>query len=118
MCVGLASDREIDHIHVEKFYKKESICSTIIHELMHIYQYQKLNYFKLQNNEVELIEGMTTYAQYLLFMKSGNPEYQNHAEFIDKHRTTDTSEYGIGYRYVKEKYGEDFLQIITKKYGV
>lgn len=114
--VGLASDRELDIIHVEKHLQQSATISIVIHEMMHIYQYQRLNFFKMKNSEPQLIEGMTTWAEYLLLSKSDVPIYQEYAKLIDEARMQDQTEYGIGYRYVKEKYGEDMIKRITKKY--
>lgn len=116
--VGLATDRELDAIYIEKHLKKPATLSTIIHEMMHIFQYQRLNFFKMKNSEPELIEGMTTWTEYLLLTKSGNPEYVEYAKFIDSARTADQSEYGIGYRYVKKHYGEEMVSKVLKKYSV
>ncbi len=116
--VGLASDRDIDTIHVEKSLSKAATLSIIIHEVMHIMQYQKLNYFKFKNREPELIEGMTTWTEHYILSNSGVPEYKEYAKTYHEHLMKDNTIYGVGYRYVNDKYGEDAIARIFKKYGV
>lgn len=116
--IGLASDRDIDVIHVEKFWKASHTLSTIVHEMMHIYQYQKLNYFKIKNSENELIEGMTRWAEYYLLVNSGVPEYIEVAKALHDYSLTDESKYGVGYRYVLDKYGDDLMAKVNKKYAI
>ena len=117
--VGLASDRDIDAIHIEKSLSKAATLSIIIHEMMHIMQYQKLNYFKLKNREPELIEGMTTWAEHYILSKSTVPEYKAYAKNYHAQLTEDQTIYGKGYRYVINKYGDDSetMERIFRKYG-
>ena len=115
---GLATDREIDVIRVEKFRKPPKTLSVIVHEMMHIYQYQRLNYFKLKNTEEELVEGMSRWAEYYLLKNSETPEYVEEAESIHNNSIEDTSEYGVGYRYVSDKYGDNLIIKVNKKYGI
>lgn len=116
--IGLASDRDIDEIRIEKFRKTPDTLSTVVHEMMHIYQFQRLNYFKLQNIEKELVEGMTRWAECYLLKNSTIPKYIEEADKIHTYSLTDMSEYGVGYRYVLKKYGNDLIPKINKKYGV
>lgn len=113
---GLTSDREIDQIFIEKFLKRSATLSVIIHELMHVYQFYMLNYFKLKNVESQMIEGMATYAEVFLMRKSNIPEYMAYADSYEARREKDSSEYGIGFRYVKKKYGARFVKRAKNRY--
>ncbi len=86
--------------------------------MMHIYQFQRLNYFKLKNTEEELVEGMSRWAEYYLLKNSETPEYVEEAESIHNNSIEDTSEYGVGYRYVSDKYGDNLIIKVNKKYGI
>jgi len=130
--IGLAADREIDVILIEKFRKSPETFSIIVHEMMHIYQYQRLNYFKLKNIEEELIEGMTRWAQWYLLKHSENSGYMKEADILHEYSMEDTSEYGVGYRYILnnyrdkldnykselDKYGDKLITKINEKYGI
>lgn len=118
VAVGLASEREIDMIHVEKFYNRPYTLSIIIHELMHIYQYQKLNFLKMKNTEKNLIEGMTTYTEWFLLEKSEDEKDRILAGQLWEEYINADSEYGEGFRHVKKDYGEDFLKKISAKYSL
>ncbi|MCZ2393434.1 MAG: hypothetical protein LC105_06240 [Chitinophagales bacterium] len=125
VAVGMASDVNpgtgIDEVWIEKYRKKPFTLSTIVHEMMHIYQFQKLNYFKMKYDEPELIEGMTTWAEWYILSHSKHTDYQNEAEAIRENREIDTSEYGNGFRYIIKKYNGDKVSIlpqILKKYKV
>lgn len=115
--IGLASDREIDIIHIEKHRNRVETLSTIIHEIMHIYQYQHLNFFKIQNNEPLLIEGMTTWAEHFLLSKSGNKAYEKFAEKEKQRLLQDhQSVYGKGFQYIATQYPNNPLRKIKKRY--
>lgn len=115
--VGLATDRDIDVILVEKFRKPPETLSIIVHEMMHIFQFQRLNFFKLRNSEVELVEGMTRWAEWYLLENSGKPEYEEFANTIQNYSENDLSEYGVGYNYILRKYGDKYKDKYGDKYG-
>jgi len=118
LVIGLASDREIDAILIEKFRKETETLATIIHEIMHIIQFQKLNYFKMVNTEPLLVEGMTTWAEYYILSRSNNPDHRAFAKSYDAYRRAENSEYGESYRYIQDKYGDRAFEILIKKYAL
>ena len=118
--IGLAMDRDIDVILVEKFLKKPQTLSIIIHEIMHIIQFQKLNYFKIKYKEPKLIEGMTTWTEWYILSNSKNQEFVNYAKTYKDGLLIRDDEYGDGFKYVIDKYGKDKKAIlkIFKKYAL
>jgi len=116
--VGLATDRKIDEIWIEKFRKREKTMATIIHELMHIIQYQKFNYFKIKQKEPLLVEGMAIWAENYLLRHSQDPAFQAYAEQNDAYWQQDPGEYGKAYRYLLDRYGNEPFRKLMRRYGM
>lgn len=101
--VGLAWDKEKDKVTIEKGYKKDHTLSIIIHELCHIWQYNELNYNKIKSDEIYkiLIEGLPVWTEIHLMRLAGYTEWADAYETV---KQNDDTEYGQGFRFVKNKY--------------
>src|SRR5690606_6971579 len=98
--------------------KEEETIAAIIQELMHIYQFQALNYLKMKNNEPELVDGMAVYSVYYLMKNCDKQGYIDFSERWYNHYISDTSSLGAGFRHILNNYGENLLSLVKKKYDL
>ncbi len=112
--VGLASERNGGFtIHIENNRSPLDTCSTIVHELTHIWQFNHTDYEGMKKKYGKLyIEGHATWAQ-VQYYKS-----KNENSFIENLKLRD-DEYGNGYRLLLEdmKEHENAFDFILNQYG-
>lgn len=104
--VGQAWDLEHDKLYFEKGYQKEPTLMTIIHELCHIWEYNELNCNQIRRDTetAYIMEGLSVWAEINLMRWGG---YEGTADTCETSRINEESDYGIGFRYIKEHYHTD-----------
>jgi hypothetical protein len=100
---GFARDTFVDEVHIGQHAERHYTLSAIIHEVMHIVQFQMTDKYAIRNGEPELIEGMTVWTEIYLMNKGGYSDYANRYK---ESKLSDSSVYGSGYRYIIKKYGD------------
>ncbi len=114
--VGLASQNGDGFtIHIENNRSKVDTCSTIIHELTHIWQFNNTHYDQMKKEYGKLyIEGHATWAQVQYY------KAQNEKSFVKQLGKRD-DEYGNGYRlllmHMAGKNSHDAFEFVKGKYG-
>lgn len=94
--VGLAISGETKRILIEDAAPVFRAMGVIVHELTHIWQFQNLDFSKM-NDDLVKIEGHAKWVQ-LTFVEE---KYPNQKEYVEMEKKRN-DEYGNGYRYVEQ----------------